>query len=110
VELVLHTPREPTQNPYHRANVADKCPRRGRSPRFRNAGSAITLIDRIVHDADIMSLEGDSYRRRVAEQTLTKRRATKDRSKFPRHGEYRIMVSAEPKAVARGRARHDDST
>lgn len=44
---------------------------------FPNAGSAIALIDRIVHHADIISLEGESYRRRVAEQTLTKRRAAK---------------------------------
>jgi DNA replication protein DnaC len=44
---------------------------------FPNAGSAIALIDRIVHHADIIALEGESYRRRVAEQTLTKRRATK---------------------------------
>ena len=44
---------------------------------FPNAGSAIALIDRIVHHADIIALEGTSYRRRVAEQTLTKRRATK---------------------------------
>src|SRR5437667_29195 len=44
---------------------------------FPNAGSAIALIDRIVHHADIIALEGDSYRRRVAEQTLTRRRATK---------------------------------
>jgi DNA replication protein DnaC len=44
---------------------------------FPNAGSAIALIDRITHHADIISLEGESYRRRVAEQTLTKRRATK---------------------------------
>src|SRR5947208_1985029 len=44
---------------------------------FPNAGSAIALIDRIVHHADIIPLEGDSHRRRVAQQTLTKRRAAK---------------------------------
>lgn len=33
---------------------------------FPNAGSAIALIDRLVHHADILTLEGDSYRRRVA--------------------------------------------
>jgi len=44
---------------------------------FPNAGSAIALIDRVVHHADILAIEGESYRRRVAEQTLTKRRAAK---------------------------------
>lgn len=34
---------------------------------FPNAGSAIALIDRLVHHADILTIEGDSYRRRVAE-------------------------------------------
>jgi DNA replication protein DnaC len=34
---------------------------------FPNAGSAIALIDRLVHHADIITIEGDSYRRRVAE-------------------------------------------
>jgi DNA replication protein DnaC len=44
---------------------------------FPNAGSAIALIDRIVHHADILAIEGESYRRRVAEQTRTTRRAAK---------------------------------
>jgi DNA replication protein DnaC len=34
---------------------------------FPNAGSAIALIDRLVHHAEIIAIEGDSYRRRVAE-------------------------------------------
>jgi hypothetical protein len=36
-------------------------------PIFPNAGSAIALIDRLVHHAEIITIEGDSYRRRVAE-------------------------------------------
>jgi len=44
---------------------------------FPNASSAIALIDRVVHHADIIVLEGQSYRRRVAEQTLATRRAGK---------------------------------
>jgi DNA replication protein DnaC len=46
---------------------------------FPNAGSAIALIDRIVHHADVLRIEGDSYRRRVAEEALTKRRPTPKR-------------------------------
>ncbi len=36
---------------------------------FPNAGSAVALIDRLVHDAEIITIDGDSYRRRVAEAT-----------------------------------------
>ena len=34
---------------------------------FPSAGSAIALIDRLVHHAEIITIDGDSYRRRVAE-------------------------------------------
>lgn len=34
---------------------------------FPNAATATALIDRLVHHAEILSIEGDSYRRRVAE-------------------------------------------
>lgn len=36
---------------------------------FPNAGSAIALIDRLVHHAEIITIEGESYRRRTAELT-----------------------------------------
>jgi len=42
---------------------------------FPNAGSAVALIDRIVHHADVISIEGDSFRRREAEQAQATRRA-----------------------------------
>lgn len=42
---------------------------------FPNATCATALIDRIVHHADILSLEGDSYRLRDAEATQRRRRA-----------------------------------
>jgi DNA replication protein DnaC len=34
---------------------------------FPNAATATALIDRVVHHAEILSIEGESYRRRVAE-------------------------------------------
>ena len=43
---------------------------------FPNATSATALIDRIVHHAEILILEGDSYRRREAE-AIKRQRATK---------------------------------
>ena len=36
---------------------------------FPNAGSAIALIDRLIHHAEIITIEGESYRRRAAEHT-----------------------------------------
>jgi DNA replication protein DnaC len=44
---------------------------------FPNAGSAIALIDRLVHHAEIITIDGDSYRRRVAE---AKRKPTRPAS------------------------------
>jgi DNA replication protein DnaC len=34
---------------------------------FPNAATATALIDRLVHRAEFLTIEGDSYRRRVAE-------------------------------------------
>lgn len=48
---------------------------------FPNATSAVALIDRIVHHADIIVVEGESYRRRAAEQSDNERRAAKKRVK-----------------------------
>ncbi|MEK7372122.1 MAG: ATP-binding protein [candidate division NC10 bacterium] len=42
---------------------------------FPNAGSAIALIDRLVHHAELITIDGDSYRRRVAEATRKPPRA-----------------------------------
>ncbi len=36
---------------------------------FPNAGSAVALIDRLIHHAEIITIEGESYRRRAAEVT-----------------------------------------
>jgi DNA replication protein DnaC len=41
---------------------------------FPNATSVVALIDRIVERADIITIEGDSYRRRKAEETQRARR------------------------------------
>ena len=38
---------------------------------FPTAGSAIALIDRLIHHAEIITIEGESYRRRAAEVTRT---------------------------------------
>ncbi len=41
---------------------------------FPNAATATALIDRVVHHAEIITIEGKSYRRRVAE---TKQKAAR---------------------------------
>ena len=44
---------------------------------FPNAASTTALIDRIVHHADVIPIEGDSYRRRDAEKKTRSRRRKK---------------------------------
>ena len=44
---------------------------------FPNAATATALIDRVVHHAEIITIEGESYRRRVAETTQKSSRASK---------------------------------
>lgn len=42
---------------------------------FPNGACATALIDRVIHHADIIKIEGDSYRRRDAEEDKKSRRA-----------------------------------
>ena len=46
---------------------------------FPNATSAVALIDRLIHHADVIAIEGDSYRLREAEQALKKKAPPKAR-------------------------------
>jgi DNA replication protein DnaC len=46
---------------------------------FPNATSAVALIDRLIHHADVIALEGESYRLREAEQALKKKGSPKSR-------------------------------
>jgi DNA replication protein DnaC len=41
---------------------------------FPNASCAVALIDRLTHHAEIIPIEGESYRQRDAERTQKKRR------------------------------------
>jgi DNA replication protein DnaC len=50
---------------------------------FPNAACAIAMIDRLIHHADIIKLEGESYRRREAEEQKTERRAKRGKSVDP---------------------------
>lgn len=44
---------------------------------FPNATCATALIDRVVHHADVIAIEGDSYRAREASQNAKARRSKK---------------------------------
>jgi DNA replication protein DnaC len=43
---------------------------------FPNASCAVALVDRLTHHAEIIPIEGESYRKREAEMTQKQRRAT----------------------------------
>ncbi len=46
---------------------------------FPNAACATALIDRVIHHADVLTIEGESYRRREAEEAATTRKAKSKR-------------------------------
>ena len=53
---------------------------------FPNASCVTAMIDRIVHHADIIGIEGESYRKREAEQDDAKRGASKRTKRQPPAG------------------------
>ena len=50
---------------------------------FPNATCATALIDRVVHHADVIAIEGDSYRAREAEANAKTRRARRKEQPDP---------------------------
>ena len=44
---------------------------------FPNAACAVALIDRLTHHAEIVTIEGESYRKREAEQAQKAKQAQK---------------------------------
>ena len=51
---------------------------------FPNASCAVALIDRLTHHAEIISIEGESYRKREAEQAQKRQAGSRSRSGDPR--------------------------
>jgi hypothetical protein len=45
-----------------------RCEHRGHEGARANAACAVALIDRLTHHAEIITIEGESYRKREAEQ------------------------------------------
>ena len=44
---------------------------------FHNAACAVALIDRLTHHAEILSIEGESYRKREAEEAQKRKHEQK---------------------------------
>ena len=50
---------------------------------FPNAASVVTLVDRLVHRCEVVSIEGESYRLKESKEEAT-RRATRRRKRKAR--------------------------
>lgn len=50
---------------------------------FPNAACVVTLVDRLMHKSEIVTIDGDSYRLREAEERQRERSATRKRKKDP---------------------------
>jgi DNA replication protein DnaC len=51
---------------------------------FPNAACVVTLVDRLVHRSEILTLAGDSYRLKEAKERAAKRAAARATAKKPR--------------------------
>ena len=49
------------------------------SEAFPNASCVVALVDRLVHNAEIVAIDGDSYRRKEAEERQKRRSAERNR-------------------------------
>lgn len=50
---------------------------------FPNAGCVVTLVDRLLHRAEVVVIEGDSYRLREAQERAQRRAGTRKKGKDP---------------------------
>ena len=50
---------------------------------FHNAACAVALIDRLTHHAEILSIEGESYRKREAEEAQKRKQEQKPKTVTP---------------------------
>ena len=50
---------------------------------FPNAACVVSLIDRIIHHAEILAIDGESYRAREARESAEQRAAQKKKGRRP---------------------------
>ncbi|MBX9671713.1 MAG: ATP-binding protein, partial [Candidatus Obscuribacterales bacterium] len=62
---------------------------------FPNAGCVVTLVDRLMHKAELVLIEGDSYRSREATERA-ELRAQKKRAKGKKDGGERNAQTSDP--------------
>ena len=60
---------------------------------FPNAACVVSMVDRLMHNAEIVAIDGDSYRvkeaRERAEQRAQQRKAAKEQAKRRTKGNYK---------------------
>jgi len=53
---------------------------------FPNAACVVTLVDRLVHRAEIIQIQGDSYRLKEAKERSARKRKARGNGRTPRQG------------------------
>ena len=59
---------------------------------FPNAGSVVTLVDRLVHRSEILEIQGESYRLKEAQEQAAQRAAERSRAAKGRSAEDKRRV------------------
>lgn len=65
---------------------------------FPNAACLVALVDRLVHNAEILAIDGDSYRRKEAEERQKRRNAERRRRRAAKAGRNAGKAGADPAA------------
>ena len=75
-----------------------------RAEAFPNASCVVALVDRLVHNAEIIAIDGDSYRRKEAEERQKQRSAERRRRREARkdRASARRKTRGTPEAAAWG--------
>ena len=63
---------------------------------FPNAACLVALVDRLVHNAEILAIDGDSYRRKEAEERQKARSAERRRRRGAKGGRSAEKAAADP--------------
>ncbi len=63
---------------------------------FPNAACLVALVDRLVHNAEILAIDGDSYRRKEAGERQKQRNAERRRRRAAKGGRSAEKAAADP--------------
>jgi hypothetical protein len=73
---------------------------------FPNAACAVALIDRLTHHAEILSIDGESYRKREAEQAQKRKQEQKPKRWTTQCQTAAALIDAGPDLRGPGRWAH----